>query len=495
MDRPRLVLNVLLVVAVAFATVAPSASVAIGDGADRIGDGADRSPLEDRSPVEKSGTAPASGSASDTGADPVAGSDDGDGDFAGPDDGPGSEQRGGTDRSPEDGRSPAESVDVPARDPPGRLGLDSEDVRSTYVTPEASLMGIVSSGDGELESGYGIAWYEHRLERADNDSHRRAILEETLAFAERRLAVLRAREAAAIRSYHNETASERDLVVALARIDAQAGTLRRGLDEIERYADDPIRIGNIQRGLSSLQGPVRDSVRAGIEGEERAPIHVTATRNGLVLETVLDGEYVRSAVRLDHASSDDSGVSTPTTELMERLYPSAFPRPESLRIDGTSESHLLNVGFRYSGVSVDLYLNVERELVYRERQTLSLDRLATTRVANETDNGVNVAVNRTVMGNPTLVNVTEGGEPVDAVVRIDGQRVGRTGDDGRLWTVGPPGAHEVTVLTFRETVNVTVPARSAAVEPAVYPSTDRPRSSGGLDGPGVYLRRGAHPVA
>ena len=71
--------------------------------------------------------------------------------------------------------------------------------------------------------------------------------------------------------------------------------------------------------------------------------------------------------------------------------------------------------------------------------------------------GISVAVNRTHGGGPLAVDTRSNltGDPVNATVFVDGDRVGTTGTDGRFWTVAPREAYTVAVAT-EDRQNVTV---------------------------------------
>jgi len=386
---------------------------------------------------------------------------------------------------------------------PNRLGLGTDDVRTGYGTPGPDLSASVATGDGELESGYGIHWYVYRIERAENASERRRLIGQTLDHAELRLQQLREQEADAIRSYHEGTATTRTLLRELVRIDAEAATIRRALEDLSGYdALDrqlQVKIQDTQRGLESLEGPTRKRIRANLNGERTGlVVHVTASSDGIILETVTDGEYVREAVRLDHYVAGSDGEPIDIEERMLALYPDSFdPSQYRWGWSQTNDPQLYSVFFIPPTGSVNVYLDSETDQRYRERQRLRVSELPTERVASKTGGGITVTVDRVDGDNPVLVDVSAFDRSVDAIVRIDDRRVGRTGDDGQLWTVGPPEEYTITVEGPSETVNVTVPGSA---------TTDRPAT---VRGPGsvtesrddtdrraeVYIRAGDQPGA
>jgi hypothetical protein len=382
---------------------------------------------------------------------------------------------------------------------PDRLELDADDVRTGYGTPGPDLSASVASGDGEFESGYGIHWYVYRIERAENVSERRRLIGETLDHVELRLQQLRDQEAEVIRSYHEGTTTTRALLGELARIDAEAATIRRSLDELSGYdALDrqlQVQIQDTQRGLESLEGPARKRIGAALNGEQtELVVHVTASSEGVIVEAVVGTEYVRETVRLDHYAPGSDGEPVDIEDRMLALYPDSFdPGQYRWGWSQTNEPQLYSVFFIPPSGSVNVYLDSETNQRYRERQTLRVSDLPTEAVASKTGGGITVTVDRVDGDNPVLVNVSAFGRSVDAIVRIDDRRVGRTGDDGELWTVGPPGEYTITVEGPSETVNVTVPGESDTDGPAtvVGPGDSPGTRPEALDRrPGVYVRAG-----
>jgi hypothetical protein len=76
-----------------------------------------------------------------------------------------------------------------------------------------------------------------------------------------------------------------------------------------------------------------------------------------------------------------------------------------------------------------------------------------------TGESLRLRINGSYDTGPMAVRVARNatGIPLDAEVTVDGQVVGRTGDDGRLWTVQPIGETTVSVRTSgNATVETTV---------------------------------------
>jgi hypothetical protein len=70
--------------------------------------------------------------------------------------------------------------------------------------------------------------------------------------------------------------------------------------------------------------------------------------------------------------------------------------------------------------------------------------------------GLLLSVNRTHAGGPLAVRVQSNAtaDPVGATIVVDGEPVGTTGSDGRLWTLAPRETFTVTASTGDRNVTV-----------------------------------------
>lgn len=355
---------------------------------------------------------------------------------------------------------------VAANRTPNRLSVGPGTVRSGFGRPGADLGAALSADYGEFGGIYVVYFARERLANAETDEQRRAVVEDLLNRTRDRIEALRDREAVAIRSYHNGSIDRRELLRRLASVDAEAGALRAALDELEE--NNPLVTGEFDttityqvRDLRSMEGPVRDRIgRAGEGQSSPGRVHVAASGDGLVLETVGGGIYIREAVRMDNYAPEQppDSIFPNISERLRGLYPRTFSVEQSeFSLDPLGD-RLFVITKSHSIGGLTLYLDRTTGDVYREVQRLRLDRTPTTETANVTGDDLRLVVNRTDDGNPYRVSVEDPvtGAPVDATVSVDGREVGRTGSDGVRWTLGPRGAFNVSATADGERINATV---------------------------------------
>jgi hypothetical protein len=114
--------------------------------------------------------------------------------------------------------------------------------------------------------------------------------------------------------------------------------------------------------------------------------------------------------------------------------------------------------------------------VFKEFQFRPLDQVNPGSSVSATRDGLELTAYRTYPGGPTRLqlNSTDDGEPVNAQITVGppgGQSsvVGRTGDDGSLWTVAPNGTYQVTAIDGSSVVVLSV---DPTTTPSVYGGTD-----------------------
>lgn len=377
-----------------------------------------------------------------------------------------------------DGTEAAVAAGQVANTSPRRLQLGGGERVGESGSPTATLGTAVSVGDTDLRARFDRYRARQSLAAADNETDRRVavrrVLEATAGVTDR----LREQETAAVRAYHAGAIDRAELLRRLARIQVVADEYRRTLEEVRTRADGggvlttELRneIISTRAHLSGFQSPVRERIAVGVTGEDVGRVRVTATENGLTLETVLLGLYVRDAVRVDRYEA--TGGEPLDGEIANRLravYPYAFeapPRSERFRSAG---DRLIRVQFLHPQGQVKAFLNRETGAVYRETQWLHLDQVYTETVVNRTTEGVRVTVDRVGGQDPTRVRlVDENTEiPVGATVVLGNRTLGPT-EDGQLWLLLGPTPANLTLRTDRGVINVTVgtPAGNASVAPA-----------------------------
>lgn len=379
----------------------------------------------------------------------------------------------GTPSSPGADAATGEVADAPPpRTPPAlnrtpnRLGLGDGPTTSGFLTPSADLHHAVTIGDRELRGQFLAYQVIERYQAARTAAANRSVIVGALEAVERRIDTLRERERAAVRAYYEGRIDERELLGRLAELSARARVYRRSLttlkrsEEINYVYDLDNRLVALKGELETFEMPLREQVRRTLRGNGSSTrVHVVASASGLVLETVRDGHYVRETVRFDHYAPENppsAGLNEALMKLRE-FYPLLWN--ESSSVDSTEYgSRLWRWKFSYPLGTTHVYLGHSTGEIYRERHSLSLRELPTTTVANHTDDGLRILVNRTGGANPLRITVLDArtGRPIDATVSVGNYSLGTTNARGSVWGLAPRGSFDVTVSTEVETVNVSV---------------------------------------
>ena len=133
-------------------------------------------------------------------------------------------------------------------------------------------------------------------------------------------------------------------------------------------------------------------------------------------------------------------------------------------------------------VALVAFVDSGSQQVFKEFQFRPLDQVTPGSSVSATRDGLELTAHRTYPGGPTRLqlNSTADGEPVDAQITVGppGGRssvVGRTGDDGSLWTVAPNGTYQVTAIDGSSVVVLSV---EPTPTPSIYGATDNGTDAG-----------------
>jgi len=359
-------------------------------------------------------------------------------------------------------------------DTTGYLVVGDEDVsKSGYGTSSLDVSTAVVVDATELHGSYESATLETAFESADNQTERESLLRQEARRLQSRLDGLQTRQRKAVEAYNDGTITTEQFLHRLARIDAAADEAD---ERITLVQDDLVstagfslssslrtRYTNLQAELIPLQGPVRDRVTQSVRGtangtqvyyvtgSERVTLAAT-TDSVYSRESYLDSERVENGTDT-FAQSDAPRISVAYTRAAE-LYPWAFNNtaPPGRGFGNTS---VYRITVTHGHGSLTTYLDGNTTNVYRENQRKRLSEVPTESTSNSTDT-LQLSVERTHATGPMAVSVFDtNGSSVDATVRVNGERIGATGDDGTLWTVTPREQVEVTVTTAaNETASV-----------------------------------------
>ncbi|WP_313691534.1 DUF7096 domain-containing protein [Halorarum halobium] len=338
------------------------------------------------------------------------------------------------------------------------LSIPSENVTNARIDEARIDAGLavgveVNTSAERMET---IALRQRITAAETNDERQRRVLD-GMNELEKRVVTLRTEHRTAIEGYASGELGTRELLAELARIKAESDALERRLAVLEELASetegstlDSDRIPALAFQLRAFDGPVRDRALQASSGE--APptrIYVAASEDGVVLSTVIDGQYVREVYRGDLRSLQ-SGTVAMAENVTARSYPAIWAASTNPSGTGSGSTHIVDVP--YATGNLTAFVDGGSERVFKEYQRIRLANVTGGEVRERTID-LTVRVNRTYAGGPLRIEVLDPGtgDPIDASVRIAAGNegsvdVGTTGEDGVLWTVAPRGTFVVTAI-------------------------------------------------
>lgn len=380
-----------------------------------------------------------------------------------------------------DGEATAAPPVVPSDNTTAYLALREADLeRTAFQVVRLDAAGATAIDRARLDGRY---TYLALVEAFDggSEAHRRAVLQRSFERVQRRADALDRREREALSAYNAGDLSTRAYLRELAAIEAGAEALSPSINLLYRHSESlrspPVteaELASLKVQLLGLDGPVRNRITQSMRGDARPTrVYVETTPHGVVLTTVVGEAFNRQFVREvylpsardtvapDQFFSDGQHDLDAAERRARELYPWAFANQGGISTGvRTGQPYLYRAG-AYS-VAVDhphgtarqgdlvAYLdggtaNVFREIQYKDLSEIPTD-AATPNVSRRVSDGLLVQVNRTHEGGPLEVRVrdAESGDPVSATVSVDGDSLGSTGVDGRVWTVTPRRAFNVT---------------------------------------------------
>ncbi|MFB6104651.1 MAG: hypothetical protein ABEJ57_06150 [Halobacteriaceae archaeon] len=326
--------------------------------------------------------------------------------------------------------------------------------RSGLVDPTTDLSTALSVQD--RRTSWRLATYSltEAFEAAGTDAQRLAVLQRGVDRAVRAATRLRTQQRHALIAYQNGSIDGETLLNRLAALQASAKALDQFVARIAALnqgeaipTDDTVktRVLRVRAELAMLNTPVRRLVMTAVRGQTDAPLlYLGVGDTGITLSTVREGVFVHDTVRLDNFA-DEPGTSNASAALdrWAALYPSVW---DDGRVDFTGLSGAYRAALPFEGGDLVSYLDASTLAVYSETQSKTVTDLPLGPPVTSQRDELVVTVNRTYPGGPLRVAFhTATGDPLDGVVRVNGRRVGTTGADGVLWTVGPADQFAVTV--------------------------------------------------
>lgn len=351
-----------------------------------------------------------------------------------------------------------------------------------YVTIDVGAM--LDDDANRLESRYEGHRIDARMDAANSNAERRAILREETGRLSRSIDQLREREQAAYTDYYEGERSERELLSELAVVHTHAVALDNSVSTLEGHANDvpdvslADRIETMEVETLTMQGPVRERVAEMLRGEaDSTRVHVETDGEGVVIGVVDGDQFYREVHRTDHRNPEgDSQYESlgQTEERIAELYPSIFSDARWSYSEVGYGTHR-GVGNHAQG-SLTVYLDTATGEVYREFQTFDLDRTATTVVEEESEAGVEMTVSQTVPGGPAKVTLTDADTDaaLSGEVQLNNRTIGGTNAAGEVWFVAPRDSMTITATIGSTSIELKIAEDTAT---ARSPSDDGDESS------------------
>lgn len=349
-----------------------------------------------------------------------------------------------------------------------QLGIpDSEVNRSTYSDAGIDVGTSVQTGSTQLHHRHESLAFEQRFEAAESDAARSALISRYISTIERQQTMLDSRQDAAMRQFATGEISAAAFLRTRMVVDAEATELQETLNRVDTVqdgapgyslsADQTNRIRTIEGELATLTGPIGGQLHDdATSANGQNAVYLEVSESGYMLATVEDNTYLRET-RLDDerdpsqpdqflaAAQNDSGnrfneADERASEIYTWLYERQRP---SFTYYGNSGIYELTA--THPNGQLVAYIDGGTTNVFYEQQTRDLSGVETTRLTTTGNETLRVTLYRSVKTGPLLVSATNNatGEDVDADISIDGQHVGSTGSDGRLWAVEPSGEYTV----------------------------------------------------
>ncbi|KAB1197435.1 MULTISPECIES: hypothetical protein [Haloferax] len=372
------------------------------------------------------------------------------------------------------GAAPAQVEASPSNETIRVLDIDEgalvrSKVESEYVDLGPSLDFAALRAGGQIQLRASV----ERIESVDDVSRRSQLILGELNRVEQRAIALQSAQQSVITQYNADELTTREVLVELARIDAEARDLeerRVALRELARetpdFSVDSGRLAALERELDTFTGPVRAHAADVLSGKA-APTRfsVRTSQTGVALSSVTDDTYIREVYRGDLRNRDESGV-TPTEALdkVAENYPGVWQSRATQNgadVVGAGDSYLVRIN--YDRGQLYAYVDSGSREVFKESQTRPLESLSNGTPTTEVKDGLELTVDRTYPGGPLRIQLNESasGNPIDANVTIgveasqESTLLGRTGSDGTIWTVSPSGTYTITVIRGNAAVVLT----------------------------------------
>ena len=349
--------------------------------------------------------------------------------------------------------------------PPGNV------TSSAHGAVNVNIGTAVATDAASVRGQHRTTAFEDEFYDTSSTSERSDIIRSEVSWAETRSDELRVRRAGAIEAYAAGTISTTKFVRTMALIDTEARQIsatigrvkdvaRRSSYSLPRRLDT--RIENLRGEVEVLRGPVAQRASEAVTGDRTIEsVYVESSDSGYTLAMVDGDSYYRETYLADERRPDaidqfresDLYLVNAANRRGIELYP-WVTNDTSPSGQAIGETGIYRFRAEYTSGDLTAYLDGGTTNVFREHQRQSLAAIPVTDTVTEQDDSLRLQINRTYETGPMHVRLVDSvtGEPVAGTVRIDGEYVGTTGEDGTLWTVEPRPGVPLTVRTDDGTV-------------------------------------------
>ena len=370
---------------------------------------------------------------------------------------------------------------VPQANTSGYLALDSERIQtSRTVTVGLDPAGASAVTTARLRGEFESEQLRERFANAASEEARRRVIENTTDRLDAEIDALDTRQQTALDAYNSGEIPASAFVRELVAVDTTARELGATIDQLYTYdsaVGTPVperEIARMKAQLIPLQGPVRDRLATHMTDGTPRRVHLTTSPDGLVLSTIIEGEFSTQYLREslvgsafdDRFSDKPISITDDFVPRLEELYPWVFGSDRRSNTALTNEPYYVQAGIYgmavnhpHGGSGADdlvVYYDADTDAIFREIQRKDVSTVPTESVT-ATNDAYRLVVETTHADGPLGIRVenTTTGEPVESGVYLDGEALGVT-DGATHWTVTPRGQFTVTAMTPTGNVTATV---------------------------------------
>jgi len=373
---------------------------------------------------------------------------------------------------------PQGSVSAPietSQNTSGYLSLpDHARASAQFGNATLDVAGTVAMDTAQLQTELNETATREAIQSAESSTNKTAIVRRAADSIQNRTVSLRDRQQRIIGAYNRGEISSEALLQQLAIIDAESRQIERFTRDIRQTADLTPgytlpnslrtrlkRFGSLRMSSTVLRGPIRGNVGQALSGEQdEFTVYIETTNDGIALSRLSGNLFVRETFLASENEQNSPSEFTQGSEVPISNFSSAIQRAREL-YSWSFENRLSASLNRYSGTSVyqisidhtqgqlTSYIDGTTTNVFREIQEKRLSRLPISSTATNTTTNLSIRANLTHESGPMNVSVIdpETDEPADARITVNGQFVGETDADGKLWTIQPYGPVTINATT------------------------------------------------